>query len=292
MKGFLSIANRYERNNSKLGPAKIMQIVWHWLIKTRPTKTSQLIGVNEKTTFDWYNYCREVCETINANHWRDHKLGDGIGRINGETPNTVVQGDEALMRGRAMYHRGRQLLGDRGPNANERREFADMNQGAIGPEMNPQRNFGRRIEGPWIFGMVECNRDNNKYVSGEVRAWYVQNRRAETLIPLWVDNVSPNSSIWTDEWAAYNQLDANFQHQTVNHQQQFVNGDVHTQNIEREWSTMRKDMIRDARGYSRELIETYLAEFCWRSRNRNISIYQMFLNFIADASSCYPIDWN
>ncbi|KAF0989709.1 hypothetical protein HZS_7547 [Henneguya salminicola] len=83
-------------------------------------------------------------------------LGDGHGRgPSRETPRIVIQIDESLLRGRRMYNRVRMLQGNETISTDDQREFTNM-QG--GEEVNINRNFGRRIAGPWIFGMVECHK--------------------------------------------------------------------------------------------------------------------------------------
>ena len=78
-----------------------------------------------------------------------------------------------------------------------------------------QRNHGRRIEGPWVFGMMLRR-------TGELRLFHVQKRDAATLIPLIRRHVAAGTTIYSDEWAAYQNIGripgTHYVHRTVNHQ--------------------------------------------------------------------------
>ncbi|KAF0985610.1 hypothetical protein HZS_7924 [Henneguya salminicola] len=84
-------------------------------------------------------------------------LGNCHGRgSSGETPRIVIKIDESLFRGRRMYNRGRRLQENEAISTDDQRECTHMQEG--GEEVNINRNFGRRIVGPLIFGMVECHK--------------------------------------------------------------------------------------------------------------------------------------
>ena len=92
-----------------------------------------------------------------------------------------------------------------------------------------KRNHGRRIDGPWVFGLIQGR---------DVRYFYVERRNAETLMPIIQREVEVGSVIHSDEWPAYRQLQQlGYHHDTVNHQHQYVDPTTgaHTQRIERSW---------------------------------------------------------
>ncbi|KII67896.1 hypothetical protein RF11_01568 [Thelohanellus kitauei] len=130
------------------------------------------------------------------------------------------------------------LHGDQNPSLAEINEF-NLLHDDNNEDVNPLRDYGRKIDGPWIFGMAECHliRDNNTYQTKSVRLFHVERRDASTLILLIRDNVEAGSVIWSDQWGAYSRVSteiAGINHETVNHSVEFVatNG-THTQNIER-----------------------------------------------------------
>ena len=54
----------------------------------------------------------------------------------------------------------------------------------------------------------------------------VHQRDAATLLPIINDHVAPGTSVWSDQWAAYNQVSSLSNvstHSTVNHSIEFVN---------------------------------------------------------------------
>lgn len=283
--------NTREANNSKLSASKIIQIVWHWIIESPATLTAELLDINPNTVVDWFNFCREICELSNSLHSDRTKLGDGTGRIDGNLPQVVVQIDESLLRGRRKYNRGRLLQGNQAIPADDHMEF-ELHAGENDGQDDNNRNHGHRIQGPWIFGLAECHlTPAGKYDTREVRLFYVERRNHETLIPIITENCAPGSVIWSDEWLAYRRIPETYQHQTVNHSQEFVNGDIHTQNIERYWASLKHKIMRCMKGSNMDLLETHLAEFSWRSRHRNTDRYQLFDTFLSEAAFFHPILW-
>jgi transposase-like protein len=77
--------------------------------------------------------------------------------------------------------------------------------------------------------------------SREVRAMVIPNAKRETLQNKILENVGFGSKIYTDQHVGYDGLDATrlFVHETVNHMQEYVNGQVHTSGIENFWSEKR-----------------------------------------------------
>jgi IS1 family transposase len=77
------------------------------------------------------------------------------------------------------------------------------------------RNLGRQ---QWVFGAYDVTQK-----IGCIK--FVQKRDAANLLPIIQIAVLPGSMIVSDEWRAYRgiaNLPGNYQHQTVNHNQNFV----------------------------------------------------------------------
>ena len=71
----------------------------------------------------------------------------------------------------------------------------------------------------------------------------VKNRSAETLIPIIYQCVEVFSTITSDQWPAYNQINKElYFHQTVNHSKNFVdpNSGAHTQMVESYWNSCKQ----------------------------------------------------
>jgi hypothetical protein len=73
----------------------------------------------------------------------------------------------------------------------------------------------------------------------------------------------------------------NYTHATVIHEANFVNPDIHTQNIEIMLMCVKRKLRRQF-GTSRELFQTYLSEFRWRNVHRNDDKFKARLCCIAD----------
>jgi len=94
-----------------------------------------------------------------------------------------------------------------------------------------------------------------------------------------------NAWIFTDEFSGYNILDKKdkdnkYNHRTVNHsknQYSLKNG-VHTNNIERAWSLMKRGgLYRRYHNISNENLQSYLNEYCFRFNYRETDIAFMTL---------------
>jgi IS1 family transposase len=106
-----------------------------------------------------------------------------------------------------------------------------------------KHNRGRdtRREKVWVFGLYErATEDEPK----RVLFFKVESRNAITLLNIIYNHLLPETTIYSDEWAAYNRivdLDRNFRHQTVNHSLTFVAPDgTHTNSIESTWRAAKR----------------------------------------------------
>jgi hypothetical protein len=96
----------------------------------------------------------------------------------------------------------------------------------------PGNAQGRPVPQQWVFGGVDL-------VTKNFFMQLVPARDAATLIPIIQQNILPGTTIWSDEWAAYNGLGGlGYVHQTVNHSQMYVDPvtGCHTNNIESRWN--------------------------------------------------------
>ena len=119
----------------------------------------------------------------------------------------------------------------------------------------------------------------------------VPDRTAVTLLPIIQCHVQPNTTIQSDEWAAYNRVQSlpNVnQHQTVNHSVEFVSASgVHTQNVESYWARSKLKLKR-MKGVAAEQLPSYLDEFMWRERFAK-STSDALENIIAHIAAIYPV---
>lgn len=85
-----------------------------------------------------------------------------------------------------------------------------------------------------VVGMIE--RD------GRVRARVVDNVKRRTLQSYVRDTVKPWSTVYTDALPSYTGLERDYDHRTVNHAVQYVDGSVHTNFVENFWSLLKRGL--------------------------------------------------
>ena len=105
-----------------------------------------------------------------------------------------------------------------------------------------------------IFGMIE--RGNR-----QVRATVIPNVKRETLQKKILEQVGFGSTAYTDGWPGYDGLFAKgFIHETVNHMEEYVRGEVSTQAIENFWSCLKRTLTGTYAAVEPFHMERYLDE--------------------------------
>ncbi|HUN84844.1 MAG TPA: IS1595 family transposase [Terracidiphilus sp.] len=102
----------------------------------------------------------------------------------------------------------------------------------------------------------------------QVRARVLPNIKRETLQNAILDNVTPFAKVYTDEAVAYDGLNKNFVHKVINHSQEYVNGQVHTQGIENFWSLLKRTLRGTYVAVEPFHLDRYLDEQVFRYNNR------------------------
>ena len=88
-----------------------------------------------------------------------------------------------------------------------------------------------------------------------------------------------DSELMTDEYHAYNAIGREMKHQIVNHQEQFVDGDVHTNTIEGFWSLLKRAWYGSHHHYTTGFTPLYVAERCYVYNYRNLEcMWTKFVN--------------
>ena len=93
----------------------------------------------------------------------------------------------------------------------------------------------------------------------------------ETLHGIAKEYVLPESTVFTDEFAAYDALESNgYQHRRINHSAGvYVMGDVHTQTIDGFWSLVKRGIAGVYHNVGKQYLQTYLDEYSFRYNRRN-----------------------
>ena len=93
--------------------------------------------------------------------------------------------------------------------------------------------------GVWVFGGIERETKNCFLTS-------VEDRSADTLVPIIKQHVLPGTIIISDCWKAYSRLtEEGYVHQTVNHSKEFVNRETgaHINTIESTGLESRQNFV-------------------------------------------------
>ena len=122
--------------------------------------------------------------------------------------------------------------------------------------------YGRSVEGVWVLGGIDRE-------TRETFFQVVKDRKEETLLPILLDNILPDTIIISDQWKSYSKLYKHFsQHLTVNHSVEFVDPSdprVHTNNIESQWRVLKRSVL-PRNGTSKSLYQNSFATFCIKRR--------------------------
>jgi transposase-like protein len=102
----------------------------------------------------------------------------------------------------------------------------------------------------------------------QVRAQVLPNIKRETLQSMVLNNVTPLAKVYTDEASGYEGLSKKFIHKVVNHTQEYVNGQVHTQGIENFWSLLKRGLRGTYVAVEPFHLDAYVDEQVFRFNNR------------------------
>jgi transposase-like protein len=113
-----------------------------------------------------------------------------------------------------------------------------------------------------VMGMLD--RDSRK-----VRAQVVPNVKRETLQGAILAEIEQGSTVYTDGCTSYDHLAArNYIHETVNHVEEYVRGEVHTQGIENFWSLLKRGLTGTYVAVEPFHLDAYVTEQVFRYNNR------------------------
>ena len=122
---------------------------------------------------------------------------------------------------------------------------------------------GHAVDGVWVLGGVERTEQRRVFLA------FVPNRAASTLVEVLRQHVKPGSTVYTDLWKGYNNIEdeLSVHHLTVNHSKAFKdpNTGAHTNNIEGTWSGIKGKIA--PRNRTATYIDDHLMEFIWRRQN-------------------------
>ena len=85
-----------------------------------------------------------------------------------------------------------------------------------------------------VLGMLERK--------GEVRTAVINTASGKILKHHIKENIVPGSALFTDELPSYVEVGKEYVHQVINHAEEYVRGNVHTNSIENFWSSLKRGL--------------------------------------------------
>jgi transposase-like protein len=102
----------------------------------------------------------------------------------------------------------------------------------------------------------------------QVRTKVIPDVKRETLQGMILDNVTPFAKVFTDQAGSYEGLNKKFVHKVVNHMQEYVKGQVHTQGLDNYWSLLKRTLRGTYIAVEPFHLSRYLDEQSFRYNNR------------------------
>ncbi len=109
-----------------------------------------------------------------------------------------------------------------------------------------------------VFGILDRE-------SRQVGAKVVPNVKRETLQNEILKNIHHGSAVYSDRAVAYDKLKETYIHDTVNHVDAYVKGNVHTNGLENFWSLMKRNLPELTSRLSRSIWTLTLTNRCFAS---------------------------
>lgn len=128
-----------------------------------------------------------------------------------------------------------------------------------------------------ILGIIERN--------GKVALKYVDGETTTNMVDFVKTHVPQDSTIYSDETAAYKQLKKTYKHDNVKHSLNiYVEGQVHTNTIENFWSVLKRGLY-GVYHQSDKHISRYLDEYAARFNNRSLTSNELLNQFLDGSES-------
>ena len=113
-----------------------------------------------------------------------------------------------------------------------------------------------------VMGMIQ--REGKAYLK------HIPDTSRYTLINQIKANVNPTARVITDEFNSYTYLHKHgFKHDVIKHKDAYVVGDIHTQNAENLWSTIKRGITGVYRVVSKKYLQAYIDEYTFRYNHRH-----------------------
>lgn len=116
-----------------------------------------------------------------------------------------------------------------------------------------------------VLGIVQRTDKRGK---SQIRAAHIPNVRRPVLQPAIRETVEPGSHVYTDALRSYLGLSDAYTHETIDHAVAFVDGNVHTNNVENFWSLLKRTLKGTYVSVDPAHLDRYLDEQAFRFNER------------------------
>jgi transposase-like protein len=135
-----------------------------------------------------------------------------------------------------------------------------------------------------VFGLLERK-------TGKVRVHHVETRRKGELTQIVRENVRKGSEVMTDELLSYDGLNSEYAHKVINHAEQYVDGNVHTNRMENFWSLLKRSLKSTYVSVEPFHLFRYLDEQSFRYNERHATDAQRF-QIVLGSVAGKRLTWN
>ncbi len=149
--------------------------------------------------------------------------------------------------------------------------IVEVDETYIGGKRQKGSKRGRGTKKTPVVGIAERGGNVKARVSRKL-----DSRRLSNFVRENVD--TKETTVITDEFKGYLRLSSFVNHRTINHAKWYVDGDVHTNNIESFWALLKRGIIGQFHKVSTRHLARYIDEFCYRHNNRrNPQVFELTL---------------
>jgi transposase len=189
-----------------------------------------------------------------------------------------------------MFHQIRKLMSEdlRLGGSGNGVEMDEMYHGGRRKQQSGRLLVADRGKKTTVMGIVERK--------GRIVARVSPELNTPTMNALVNEFVLPETTIFTDEASAYNELPRlsgmGYQHRRINHRQKiYVSGDVHTNTIEGFWSLVKRGIGGVYHSVSAKYLQSYLDEYSFRYNRRDSGnlIFPAMLQRVSELASAKPL---
>lgn len=165
-----------------------------------------------------------------------------------------------------LLHRIRKAMGKRDTLLKGIVEADETYVGGLTRKENKKENRkprpgGRGTRKTAVLGVVERG--------GEVRTMMAKRVDGETLARFIRSTVTPEgTTLMTDEFGGYNEVEPLYAHKVINHSQRYVDGDIFTNTVEGFWSLVKRAWFGTHHHYTKKYMPLYLNEASWKYNRR------------------------